>query len=383
MNIDNQYYCNQKFWWLSVDLEKFQTYSCCAATPQKINLSWLKQNPGRIFNTPELQKERQMMLENRPVSTCSASCWVPEAQGMVSRRLNTGGQKQTHTSIISSPETINIVVGTDCNMTCVYCCKYYSTAWRRDVVNTPYPVDRTDDRFVINNTDRTLQFISQKEIASSTSRKHILKELINLCQAPTLKEVMITGGEPFLYFDLQKLIEAIPNHVMIKIWSGLGVEQKRFAREIEGLPSNVTMVISAENTGAAYEFVRYGNTWQRFNNNINKLKELNVSYKFNATVTNLTLPGLLDFIHWANGIPINFQPCTDPDYLSIGILDSQTKHEIQKNLDCLPSFVSESLKVEPTEKQVHSLRLYIKEFAQRRDLNLSVFPSSLSNWLEQ
>jgi hypothetical protein len=36
------YYCNQKFWWLSIDIERFQTLSCCAATAHKIDFAWLK-----------------------------------------------------------------------------------------------------------------------------------------------------------------------------------------------------------------------------------------------------------------------------------------------------------------------------------------------------
>ena len=265
----SNYYCNQKFWWLSVNLEKLSSYSCCSATPQRINLSWLKKNTGQIFNTPELQRDREMMLANQPVSSCGSSCWIPESQGISSRRLTTNGQERTHSNINSSPETINVIVGTDCNMTCVYCCKFYSTAWSRDVSQDTYPVDMSGDRFIINDKDRVLQFISQKEIAASTTRQHILKELIDLCQVSTLREVMITGGEPFLYLDLQKLVAAIPSHVNLKIWSGLGVDEKRFAREVKQLPNNVTVVISAENIGDAYEFIRYGNSWQRFNNNIN------------------------------------------------------------------------------------------------------------------
>ena len=379
----SNYYCNQKFWWLSVDLEKFNTFSCCAATPQRIDLSWLKKNPGQIFNTPSLQNDRQMMLAGEPAPSCSSSCWIPESQGMVSRRLTTNGQSLTHTSIISSPETINIVAGTDCNMTCVYCCKFYSTAWSRDVAQKTYPVDRTDDRFVINDKDRILQFISQKQIAASPTRQQLLSELTALCQSSTIREVMVTGGEPFLYLDLKQLVESIPTNVSVKIWSGLGVDEKRFAREVERLPDNVTVVISAENIGAAYEFIRYGNTWQRFNKNINQLRQQGIEYEFNATVTNLTLPGLKEFIQWAGDTPINFQPCTDPDYLSIGVLDSDTKNMIREDLDLLPDFVSDALNVEPSDKQVYNLRAYIEEFAQRRSLSLTVFPSSLAAWLEQ
>lgn len=323
------------------------------------------------------------MLDNKPVSSCSTSCWIPESTGQTSRRTTTQGQNLTHTNIVSTPETLNIIVGTDCNMTCVYCCKFYSTAWVRDIANGPYPVERTDDRFVINNTDRMLQFVSQKEIAESSSRQHILNELIELCQESSLKQVMITGGEPFLYLDLHKLVTAIPSNVSVEVWSGLGVDEKRFAREIKQLPSNVRIVISVENIAEAYEFARYGNTWQRFNNNLALIRERNISLKFNATVTNLTLPGLRKFIDWAGDTPINFQPCTDPDYLSIEVLDKDTKLQIEQDLPYLPKFIEQSLSVEPTEKQVYNLRSYIKEFTKRRSLSLDALPPTLVSWLEK
>lgn len=379
----SNFYCNQKFWWLSVDLEKFQTFSCCAATPRRINLSWVKENPGQLFNTPELQQERTMMLDNHPVSSCSSSCWIPESQGMPSRRLTMNGQSVTHSNIVSSPETLNIVVGTDCNMTCVYCCKFYSTAWTRDIVKGTYAVERVDDRFIINDTDRVLQHLSQKEIATLATRQIMLNELATLHQENLLKEIMITGGEPFLYLDLGRLIESIPDTVPVKIWSGLGVDPKRFVQEIQRLPKNVSVVISAENIGDAYEFVRYGNTWQRFNDNIQQLKKHGVNYEFHATVTNLTTTGLADFIKWADGIPITFQPCTDPDYLSIAVMDPGTKSILRSKLDDLPNFVADALEVEPTQKQVYNFKSYIKEFAQRRALSLDVFPSTLATWIKQ
>ena len=379
----SKYYCNQKFWWLSVDLGKFQTYSCCAATPQRVDLSWMKQNPGQIFNTPILQQERQMMLEDKPVSSCNSSCWIPESQGMPSRRTTTSGTTFTHQNIISSPETLNVIVGTDCNMTCVYCCKFYSTAWSKDVAENSYPVDSGDDRFVINSTDRILPFISQKEIATSSKRQFMTDEIIALSQSSSLKEIMITGGEPFLYLDLHRLIESISDTVSIKIFSGLGVNEKRFSREIQQLPKNTKVVISAESVGDVYEFIRYGNTWKRLNNNIEQLQKHAVDFEFNATVTNLTAPGLKNFIEWAKGISINFQPCTDPDYLAIGVLDPETKKNLQCDLDYLPDFVAPALEVEPDGKQVYNCKSYIREFARRRSLRLDVFPPTLAAWLGQ
>lgn len=382
-NKSTDFYCNQKFWWLSVDLERFQTLSCCAATPQTIDLPWIKKNPGEIFNTPALQHERKMMLANQPVSSCDSSCWIPESQGIPSRRLIANGHIQTHSNIVSSPETLNIVVGTDCNMTCVYCCKFYSTAWKKDIAKGTYSIDRSDDRFIINKTDRILEFISQKEIASSSKRQLILEEIHKLCKTSLVEEVIITGGEPFLHLELGQLIESIPDKIPIKVFSGLGVDEKRFAQEIKKITKkNVSIVVSAENIENNYEFTRYGNTWKRFTTNVQYLKEQGIKYEFNATVSNLTVHGLKNFIEWADGTPINFQPCTDPDFLSIGVLDLDTKEIIRSMIDVMPDFVAQALEVVPTEKQVYNLKSYIKEFANRRSLSLEIFPPTLALWLQ-
>jgi len=377
------YYCSQKFWWLNVDLGKFQTFSCCAATPQRINVNWLKNHPGNLFNTPELIDERQSMIDNRLVNSCSASCWIPEGQDKPSRRLSMGTQHRTHLETVASPEVLNIVVGSDCNMTCVYCCKFYSSAWTRDIANGTYPIDTADDRFSISALDKTLANVSQKQITSTGLYQTIVDEVIALSQSSTLREIVITGGEPFLFLDLSRLVGSIPSHVTVTIWSGLGVDEQRFARELQKLTNNVTVMISAENIESAYEFVRYGNTWQRFNNNLDQLKIRGISYKFNATVTNLTAPGLMKFVDWAQDVPINFQLCNDPDFLSVSVLDNATKHLLRSELIGVPDFVLQALEIDPSNQQVYNFKTYVKEFSSRRSLSTLAFPETLVSWLEQ
>ena len=82
----SNYFCSEKFTWLSVDLERKTTRSCCAARPHNIDLKWLTANTGQLFNTPELINERKMMLDNQPVATCEDLCWRTEERGMVSKR---------------------------------------------------------------------------------------------------------------------------------------------------------------------------------------------------------------------------------------------------------------------------------------------------------
>lgn len=389
MTIDHGYYCSQKFWWLTVDLEKFRTSSCCSAMPDKIDLAWLSQNPGQLFNSPTLIEERQLMLANQPVSSCNASCWQAEAKGQVSRRLSHKSQIRTHLNPISTPEVLNIIVGSDCNMTCVYCGKNYSTAWMRDLRTQPYHnIVSLDDRFKITSRDRVLEQLSQKDIAGSEVQAQLIDEINQMCQNSQLKFIDITGGEPLLYVGLQNLISSIPTHIKVRITTGMGVDTKRFNRLADYLATrgNVEFEISVENIESRYEFVRYGNTWQRFLENLNTLKTHQIDYVFHITVSNITLHGLPEFLQFAEDQSVNYQICSDPDFLAPNVLDPESKQRIaewtQDESDPLKSMIYKSIQHEASEEQYNNLRSYIVQFAQRRNLDIRILSDSFVRWLQ-
>jgi organic radical activating enzyme len=382
------FYCSQKFWWLTVDIEKFQTLSCCAATPSKIDLTWLKQNPGKLFNSPELLKERTMMLNNQPVNSCSPTCWVPESKNLISRRIRSNSQAITHTDIQSDPTTLHIIVGSNCNLTCSYCCKQYSSAWLNDInKNGDYSdIISNDDRFVINNSDKILLKLSQKDISKSQFNQQLINEIQSMCNSGELKEINISGGEPFLYLGLEQLINGIPPHIKIHISSGLGVDTHRFDKELAKLIGrNITITISGENIQESYEFNRYGNTWERFNKNIETIKASNIDYRFGLTLSNLTVFGLFDFINHFKGESFVAWPCTDPDFLSISVLDHKSKQLILESCDTLPDniahIIKNSIEAAPSSEQLSNLRNFLQQFTSRRNLSMNIFPVTFRNWV--
>lgn len=388
--IDSTFYCNQKFWWLSVDIEKSNTLSCCAAAPERIDLEWLENNPGQLFNTLSLQQERTDMLQGIPVKSCYATCWKAESNNLPSRRIHLKGDKVTHTNITSIPETLHIIVGSNCNMTCVYCCKQYSSAWRNDIItNGNYSTTTNDDRFVLNTSDRILVKLGQKDIANTQMNAILLHELGILADNTSIKEIQINGGETFLYLFLSQLVEALPSTVLIKIWTGLGVDKKRFSRELDKLKKfpNIQLVISAENIGQSYEFNRYGNTWQQFQDNLNYIKDSGISYKFNATISNLTVFGLVDFYSFVGSAEVQFEPCTDPEFLSINTMDDASRATVVDSVDSLPgdikNLILTSLQQPVEELSRVNLKSYLVEFAQRRNLTLDCFPKSFITWIMQ
>lgn len=382
-----RFYCSQKFWWLSVDLDKSQTQSCCSAAPHRINFDWLQQNSGELFNTPELLAERAAMLNGLEVASCTNTCWAAEAQGIPSRRLIMNTDQITHRDLHSDPEILNIMVGKDCNMTCSYCCKHYSTGWIREIQrNGDYVVEARDDRLSLHDRDRVRLYVSQKEL-DTPRRRTLIKEIGNLVRSGRLRGIMISGGEPFLYNDLPDLLSQLPMSVPITIWTGLGVDNQRLKRELDtvALYKNITLVVSAENTIGAYEFNRAGNSWSRFLANIDVIAQHNINVAFNSVISNLTVFGLQDFVDWAKSATMTFSACTDPDYLGVHVMDPASKQHVLRMIDQLPleakNMITDSIMIEPTPLQVANCRAYVKQFAQRRQLSLDVFPQTFVDWL--
>ena len=231
--------------------------------------------------------------------------------------------------------------------------------------------------------------LSQKDIKNNRFNDALLNEIAQLVESSTLKEIVVTGGEPFLYSGLEELISKLSGYgIPIKIYSGLGVNTERFQKQITKLVKfqEVKLIISTESTGKLYEILRYGNTWERFQTNIEILKQQDVCYSFYATVSNLALLGIDDFIKYAGNVEILWSPCNDPDFFAANVLDDQTKSVLINQIDGYPSNLQEIIKTIsiPTKSSSKSnLCTYLKEFTQRRNIDLRALPPYFVDWLEQ
>jgi organic radical activating enzyme len=345
--------------------------SCCSAAATKINLDWLKQNSGQLFNNPDLIRERNQMLQNWPVASCEDTCWKAERSGLPSRRTLSGSDKETHMDTKANPEVLHITLGSDCNLTCSYCCKQYSTSWIRDIAtHGPY---LPDERFTINNNDKLVLQLGQKAIKESDTYKFIMSELKYF---KGVKRIEITGGEPFLYNGLVDLVVEFTNiyNASVDIFTGLGVNNQRLANILRKLPSSTTFTVSAENTGKFYEFNRYGNTWDNFRKNLDLIQQFD--YKFCTVISNLTIHDYYNFKKML-GTPKDIKNiCTDPEYLSPNVLDPVSKNNIYADTEINLAIQAQ---VDPHTRS--KAGIYIKEFANRRNLDLTIFPDNFVNWL--
>ena len=377
------FYCSQKFTDLTVDLEKRLLYSCCSATPEKLDINWIKQNPGQIFNTPGLHQDRIDMLDNKPVDSCRDACWKPEQDGLHSRRTVMKGYIPIHSDVDQlSPILLDIIIGSTCNLTCSYCCKQYSSAWYRDIDNNGPYFD--DDRYNINSVDKIISKISHGEHQTMPGTIALMYEIKKLDQ---VEEIRVLGGEPFLYNEFPDILNNVNPQKYVSFHTGLGVNNTRLQNLINRITprENLIVHVSAENCDEFYEFNRYGNSYNNFLDNLKLLVDTGFSVRFNSVVSNLTIFGLPKFAETFHDVPVNYQFCNSPEFLRVNVLDNTSKEHLIHVLESTQierrDLIISNIKQPCSEESKMQCSHYLKEFASRRDLNLDIFPEHFLQWL--
>ena len=397
--MSRDYYCNFKFKFLKIDFTQNKTYNCHAAKPHPVDFQWLEIG-NDLFNTETSMKEREMMLVNERNDSCEQNCWHIEDKGGISPRIWQGGPEKTHTEVITKPEIIDLTISTDCNLTCSYCCKEYSKSWLRDIINNgEYQYTNPDEDLTNRNNvilrDRISLKIKQNKFKDLPNYQELLNQVITY--SSDLKELIITGGDPFVDNDLFTLLENInmKDDSVIVVYTGLGYSLSRFKRYIEKLKSlnnKIELRISGDGIGKHLEFNRYGVKWNEFKEKTDWLSTHindNLSVQFQCTLTNLSIFGFVDFYNmyhdYSNGIRLTF--AYTPRNMPVYVLDTQSKVEIENQIQHIDEDfkdkILKSMESNPSENQRIQIGEFIKQFVERReDLSTDIFPKSFLKWAE-
>ena len=380
------YYCSNKFTFLKFDLEKQASLNCHAAAENKIDIAWLKEHPGQLFNTPVNIAEREQMLRGERNASCEKNCYPAEDKNEVSTRMLENDNSLY--SVHATPKVVDITLFTDCNMACSYCCKAYSSNWRNDLKNNgPYIVDEFNDpdRYSLTVKDQLMSKLSQTQKLSSPTTKFLLDEISKL----GTDHVIITGGEPFLNKHLIDVVEHIKHVPDIKIFSGLGVNKLRFSRMLKLLApyKNVRFDVSGENIGALHEFNRYGCSWETWKSNLDLLRSHGADVRIHATISNLTILGFADFYQeFKDILPISIDVANSPSFMSPGNLDSETKDKIITDLErfnepALKKIIATLSDTKNNDLRRRQMSQWLLQYVERRNLDMNVLPQTFREWL--
>jgi wyosine [tRNA(Phe)-imidazoG37] synthetase (radical SAM superfamily) len=387
MSDDRDYYCRNKFTFLKIDVEQRSTYNCHAAAPHTIDMQWLQQNPGNLFNTDINVQERKLMLENKRNASCEQNCYRAEDLDQAGPRILEGGYVRTHFDPIATPEIIDINLTSECNLACSYCSKVFSTAWRQDLNKYGDYIGLDNSvRYKLTPIDKVISKLSQSEKKRSTQTGIILNEFALLSK--TTKNIMITGGEPFLNNFLFESLDLIKHANEIKIFTGLGLSRGRFQAIINKLQNypNVLVCVSAENLGALYEFNRNGAQWNDTCFMLDQLKKSTISTMIHSTLSCLTIHGFPEFLNQYVDWKLETDLVHVPTFMPLNVIDNMSKEKIindlQKHEFKNKEYIISSLKIDPTEQQRQHLKSFLQQFSVRRSLNLNVFPKSFLKWVD-
>ena len=380
----SQTFCNRKFDFIQINLHDGVTQSCChLAKEDRPKLSDVKQ--VGFFNYPEIVADREKLLTGQQPAGC-AGCWELESQGLTSLRQHKKYNIAPEVMPPASgavPKTVNLVLGNKCLLTCVYCCKKYSHKWAADLmIHGPYELsDKNRDRVTLSQHDRVVLNNKHRQASYAQLAFANIREWVAASALPIT--FSLSGGEPFLYDEFDTVLTSLEGQD-VTISTGLGVPAAVLESCCRSIArhnfASFCVVISAETTGKIFEFVRYGNRFSEFLENIKVLEQFGITYSFNGVISNITAFGLLDFIDMFQHKQIRWSVLSDPDYLKISVLDSITKQALRDAGNMAPGFL-ETLDHPCTTEQKADTKRFLTEFAARRNLSLDIFPKHFVSWL--
>ena len=273
---------------------------CC------VNYKLYKGNIDSYLNSKELFNLRREFLQgDKPVS-CQ-ECWKTEESGMKSiRQLDFNYSKRLHRFSVS--------LSNKCNFKCVMCNPEDSSAWSKD--------------------SAACEVRGMKPFTALSDYK-LVDYIIEIAKTQNIL-FSVMGGEPLICDDYIYFLEQVEKfnlyeNIRLAITTNLSVLIYKGFDHLEHFSrfKVIDIYASFDGTGSVGEYIRYGFSHKKFEENL--IKAQNYVNFFSTTVQVYNLFELPNIFQYAKKFNISVNLCflTDPDFLSINIL---SRHERDKVL---------------------------------------------------
>ena len=376
------YYCSAKFTELQVHVQSRLLYNCCKAYPERVNLDWLDANPGRLFHTDTMVEDRRLMLDNKSCASCHHGCYKYEEQGLTSAR-----EQHRNSAVISDRHApmrhLEISLSTDCNLTCMYCSPEWSSSWQKDIEKNGA---HNLDGYRLDNDSFSTLWSKIKQKSRSTGSRFFELLLNEIKLADGLESIGILGGEPLLNNQLGEVID-VAGARKISITTGLGVSNSRLSNILKKTKNKkIRFSVSAETTGKLFELLRYGLSWNDFQEKVRMIEDNGNEISFCSTISNLSILDFAKFYdtyHERHTIVVNSM--SDRPFLMPHVLDDKSKQNFineTRSLGNVPHFqhILKLIDKVPTDQDRKNIGNYLKQFSSRRSIDTSFLPAHFLKW---
>ena len=145
------------------------------------------------------------------------------------------------------PTLIDVRWNNTCNLACTYCTSYFSTKWA-----------------------------SIKGEQFNQTIKSDYQDIIDYIELhrDTVREVAMVGGEPLMMKENDRLLDILPDDVLITVITNMTTDFDRFPVPQKLLKrSRVGWSMSFDNIQERFEYVRWGSSWQQLDKNVTTVSE--------------------------------------------------------------------------------------------------------------
>ena len=293
---------------------------CCMSTEQLTdsngNIASIKDTSiEEIRNGTKAVEIRQALEQGKQHPNCSR-CWAEEAGGVVSKR-----QRDIKHYEDNSLKIVELNLGTTCNLKCRICGPWSSSQWNKEFLKINPSADTEDYKswlYKLNHSydDDSLFWEEFKRVI------------------PTLEQIDIYGGEPFMVKKQWELLKYAADNGYTKTQTlHLNTNGTQYDPEkIEIMRSfgRVDVSFSIDGIDKQFEYQRHPAKWQEVLENINKFKKENWNLSVCITVNMYNILYLEEIINFFREMNINYYLnfLHDPSRYNVTNLRSDIKQYI-------------------------------------------------------
>lgn len=304
--------CLAKWKQVSLHLPTGLNNSCYHPPLEPIPVTFLKENPGSLHNTPHKKQMRKLMQEGQRPGECQY-CWNIEDTGNLSDRHYRSGEPWAaghFTEIMNAPwdaDTIPSYVEVNfnhaCNLKCSYCSPQFSSSWQAEINEYgAYPTS------IPHNAPE--HFTGSRRPIPAREYNPFVEAFWEWWPTlyPELKHFRMTGGEPLMDKNTYRVFDYVLEHpksdLHINVTSNFSVEPvlfekyldyvKRICNEGEKV-EHFMQYVSLDGFGEQAEYMRNGLNFDRMWANVERfLTEVpyRSSLTFIITMNNLSITSL-------------------------------------------------------------------------------------------
>ena len=301
-----------------------------------------------IFNSPQMRDIRKRMIDGDVVRDCQF-CLAQESKGVWSFRqhYNDGWLKgwqnpnretlqnlqldSIKNNFYIEPKTIEITVGSICNLKCRSCYSDSSSAIESDTIHSRWAPSQSSPF-----SGSTIRI--EKKRSNRMDKLTVLKEILN--RPKGFDSILLTGGETLALKETKAIMSHLvktgaAEHTPLFLVTNATLITQEWC-DLAAHFKTLLIMVSIDGVGNLNEYIRYPALWSDIEVGLQKLKELsNARLILNPTIQAYNMLNVSQISRYCEevGIELNSAfPLEEPDYLSSYSMPLPVRHEAARRL---------------------------------------------------